>query len=29
MTYYTALSLFVPARRLSFAEVLRTVPRAI
>ena len=29
MTNYTDLSLFVPSRRLSFAEVLRTVPRAI
>ena len=29
MNNYTDLSLFVPSRRLSFAEVLRTVPRAI
>ena len=29
MTNYTALSLSVPAHRLSFAEVLRTAPRAI
>ena len=29
MTNYTDLSLFVPSRRLSFAEVLRTVSRAI